>query len=176
MFGGSAISWQLKTQSMVALSTLEAEYIATSEATREATVLRRLDVDLRSTLHVGGGLPRAQQVPIRVDNQGALKLINSGIIKSRTKHIDIKYHHAHDEQAKGTVVFEYVYTKENLADILTKGLPLDEHEYLVKAMHIMRAVRSKSDDHPDGTVERLISTEKKGVLAETEHNALEKRG
>jgi hypothetical protein len=40
-------------------------------------------------------------VPIGCDNQGAVKLITSGVVKQNSKHIDIRYHHIHDEQAKG---------------------------------------------------------------------------
>jgi hypothetical protein len=40
-------------------------------------------------------------VPIGCDNQGAIKLITSGVVKQKSKHIDVKYHHVHDEQAKG---------------------------------------------------------------------------
>ena len=39
---GGPINWQAKPESVVALSTLEAEYIASPDATREAIWLRRL--------------------------------------------------------------------------------------------------------------------------------------
>ena len=132
---------------MVALSTLEAEFVAASEATRESIFLYKLTRDVNIT----DNQVRQQeaesswkwQVPIRIDNHGALKFINSGVIRSRTKHIDIKFHHAHDEQAKGHVVFEYVGTKENLADIFTKGLPQAQHEFLLDAM-VLRLRRNKT--------------------------------
>jgi len=40
-------------------------------------------------------------VPIGCDNQGAVKLIASGVVRQKSKHIDVKYHHVHDEQVKG---------------------------------------------------------------------------
>jgi len=36
-------------------------------------------------------------VPIVCDNQGALKLVTSGVVSQPLKHIDVKYHHVHDE-------------------------------------------------------------------------------
>jgi len=39
-------------------------------------------------------------VPIGCDNQGALKLIASGVVRQKSKHIDVKYHHLHDEQQR----------------------------------------------------------------------------
>jgi len=63
------------------VSTLEAEFIACSEASREAKWLLQLQKDIH-----GKDLPL---LPINCDNQGALTLITTGIIKARTKHIDI---------------------------------------------------------------------------------------
>ena len=37
-------------------------------------------------------------VPIGCNNQGAIKLITSGVVRQKSKHIDAKYHHVHDEQ------------------------------------------------------------------------------
>jgi len=62
-------------------------------------------------------------VPIRCDNQGALKLIASGVIRQKSKHIDVKYHHVYDEQQRGLVQFQYVTSAANPADLLTKLLP-----------------------------------------------------
>jgi len=36
-------------------------------------------------------------VPIGCDNQGAIKLITSGVVRQKSKHFDVKYHHVHDE-------------------------------------------------------------------------------
>ena len=128
----SAIHWQSKTQTVVALSTLEAEYIACSDAVREALWVQRLLVDMTGTPSpkaIGADSPVA--VRIRCDNQRALKLIETGVSKQKTKHIDIKYHHVQDEQSKGTVCYHYVKTTDNPADLLTKGLPAPRHGSLV---------------------------------------------
>ena len=123
------IHWQVKTQSVVALSTLEAEYIACSDATREALWLRRLEVDILKAINP---LVTPRPVPIGADNQGAIKLILSGISKQKTKHIAVKYHHSHDEQCQGNVQFHYVHITNNAADLLTKALPQPRHHYLTQ--------------------------------------------
>jgi hypothetical protein len=66
---GSPVGWQAKSQSVVALSTLEAEYIACSDATREAIWLKRLLAEI--TTKLGDDLG---PTPIGCDNQGAVKL------------------------------------------------------------------------------------------------------
>ena len=113
------IHWQAKSQSVVALSTLEAEYIACSHATRESIWLRRMLKDAADGMAVKVS---DRPVPIGCDNQGAIKLITSGVVKQKSKHIDVKYHHVHDEQAKGSIQFRYVTSASNPADLLTKPL------------------------------------------------------
>ena len=99
---GGPINWQAKSQSVVALSTLEAEYIACSHATREATWPRHLRNTMPSM-----NPENKSPVPIGCDNQGALKLINTGTMKAKTKHIDGKLHHVHEQK---TAAFTYVNT------------------------------------------------------------------
>ena len=81
---GGAVSWQSRKQGLFALSTLEAEFIACSEASREAEWLLRLQKDIH-----GKDLP---PLPINCDMQGDLALITMGIIKAPTKHIEVCYH------------------------------------------------------------------------------------
>jgi hypothetical protein len=86
---------------VVALSTLEAEYIACSHANRESLWLKRITKKVadRISVQVSEG-----PVPIGCDSQGDLKLITSGVVRQKLKHIDVKYHHVHDEQ-RGLVRF-----------------------------------------------------------------------
>jgi hypothetical protein len=128
------IHWISKTQTVVALSTLEAEYIACSSATREAIWLRRLasDITIRTPEHPKDSEP----TQIGCDNQGALKVLDSGVIQAKTKHIDVKYHHTKDEIEKGTVAFHYVQSTENPADILTKPLGPAKHRHLTQKLHL----------------------------------------
>jgi hypothetical protein len=58
------------------------------------------------------------------------------VVKAKTKHIDIKYHHSHDEDKSGTIDFSYIESKENIADILTKPLSAPGHLELMKKMNM----------------------------------------
>jgi len=121
-----AISWQSRKQSLIAMSILEAEFIACPEASREAKWLHQL----QKVIH-GKDLP---PLPINCDNQGALPLITSGSIKARTKQIDVCYHNSEDLHRRRIVNSYYVHTNENVADILTKALTKDKPEKFTKAM------------------------------------------
>ena len=86
--------------------------------------------------------------PIRIecDNQGALKLINTGVFKAKTKHIEVKYHHVHDEQhTQKTVYFHYVSTDANTADLLTKPLPKQRHAELTRMAGLIERPSVSSD-------------------------------
>ena len=70
---------------MVALSSIEAEYMATSQAACEAIWMRNIRV----------GLFGQQMDPIVIycDNQICIKLSENPVFHDRSKHIDIPYHH-----------------------------------------------------------------------------------
>ena len=79
LFGG-AICWMRKIQFLVALSTIEFEYMATTHEKKEAIWLQPLCSDI--------GLVK-QVVRIDCDNQSAMFLENTSIYHSNTKHIDV---------------------------------------------------------------------------------------
>jgi hypothetical protein len=113
------------------MSTLEAEYIACSEASREAIWLLQLQKDVHGDTNEDN---ETEPLPIYCDNQGALTHITTGIIKARTKHIDVKYHNSRDLHARKIVDYSYINTDENTADIFTKALAKDKHSKFTKAM------------------------------------------
>jgi len=62
-------------------------------------------------------------VPINCDNTIAIDLTKNPVLHSRTKHIEIRHHFLRDHVEKKDVIFEYVDTKDQLADIFKKPLP-----------------------------------------------------
>ena len=58
------------------------------------------------------------------DNSGAVSLSRSVKITSRTKHVDVKFHHVRSLVADGVVDVTYIKTELQRADILTKRLEL----------------------------------------------------
>uniref|UniRef100_A0A1J3I7B7 Retrovirus-related Pol polyprotein from transposon TNT 1-94 n=2 Tax=Noccaea caerulescens TaxID=107243 RepID=A0A1J3I7B7_NOCCA len=111
---GNTVSWRSNLQSVVALSTTEAEYMALSSAVKEAIWLKSLCEEL------GFG---AGAVKIHCDSQSALALAKNSVHHERTKHIATKYHFIRDIVADGTVKLFKIHTSRNPADFLTKALP-----------------------------------------------------
>jgi hypothetical protein len=90
IFCGGAISWSVKTQKCVALSSTEAELNAISKATRQALYVRKHLLAL--------GVDTQQPLSLFNDNQSALAIINisSSTYHGRMKHYDIKLAHLRD--------------------------------------------------------------------------------
>jgi len=92
-------------------------------------------------------------VPIGCDNQDALKLITSGVVRQKSKHIDVKYHHVHDEQQRGSVRLQYVTSAANPADLLTKPLAAPRHEQLLQLTNLVKH-HSQLHQHGRGGADR----------------------
>jgi hypothetical protein len=128
--GGGAISWSLKKQPTVALSSTKAEYIAGAHATKEAVWLRLLLSELRQDM----SLPTT----LHVDNQSAMAITRNLEFHECTKHIDVRYHYIWQVVDDRTVCLVYTPTQEQVADILTKGLPPASHIKFTGAMGVQQ--------------------------------------
>jgi hypothetical protein len=117
MHANGPISWQSKRQSVIALSTAEAEYVAAYEATREAAWLRQLFRDISSI--------DSKPLTLYIDNQSAICIANNTATSKRTKHMDIRYHYIREEIADKHIATIYCPTQDMIADILTKPLSRD---------------------------------------------------
>jgi len=78
------VSWMRRKQDLVAISSVEAEYIVASEVSKEADWLRKLLLDLFE-----GPL---DPTIIQFDNQSCIRSIEDPMFHARTKHINNKYH------------------------------------------------------------------------------------
>jgi hypothetical protein len=123
------ISWYNRKQRSVALSSAEAEYMAASQASCEAIWLRKILVDLFDT--------KLDPTTIYCDNQSCIKLSENPVFHDRSKHIEIRYHFIRDRVQKGAVKLQYVSTNEQVADILTKGLPKGKFEYFREKLGVI---------------------------------------
>ena len=80
---GGAVSWSSKKQSVTALSSTEAEYIAAAHVAQEASWLQLFLMEI--------GCPPTKPLPFHIDNQSAIKLIKNTITHDCTKHIITMY-------------------------------------------------------------------------------------
>ncbi|GJS45399.1 retrovirus-related pol polyprotein from transposon TNT 1-94 [Tanacetum coccineum] len=111
---GSIVSWKVTLQHVVGLSTIKAEYIALTEAVKEAIWLRGLLEELGVELNT---------MAVNCDNQGVIHLSQNHVFHERTKHINVHYHFIREVLEAKTVQVLKVGTKHNAADALTKMVP-----------------------------------------------------
>ena len=121
------ISWCSKQQTSVALSSMEAEYMAACAASQEAIWLRRLLREL-------GGL-FTKPFTIFEDNQSCIHLSKNQGDFPRSKHIDMRYHFVREQVEQGEIILRKIDTKQNLADVFTK--PLDRAQFMSIVSHFM---------------------------------------
>ena len=113
------ISWQSKQQPTVALSFCKAEYIATTQATKEAIWLKKLLGELdKENAHCN-----LLTISIQSDNQGSMTLAVNPLGYSKSKHIDIQYHFVREQLARDIISLSYIPTNNMVANGLTKALP-----------------------------------------------------
>jgi hypothetical protein len=113
------MSWASKKQNSVALSTVEAEYIAAGHCYAQLLWMRQ-------TLRDYGY--KFIKVPLLCDNESAIRMADNLVEHSRAlKLINIRYHFLRDHQQNGDIEIAYVSTHNQLADIFTK--PLDEKTF-----------------------------------------------
>ncbi|GJV09343.1 hypothetical protein Tco_1346999 [Tanacetum coccineum] len=114
---GGTISWVLKLQSVVAMSTTEAEYVAAAQDSKEAVWLKMLLEELGY---------KQEKITLFCDNQSALYLARNPAFHSKTKHIRVQYHFVREKVEEGTVDMQKIHTDDNVADYLTKAINCDK--------------------------------------------------
>jgi len=87
---GGAVSWSSKKQSLVALSTTKAKYIAATHAAKEAMWIRMFLAKVAR--------PLTRPTTLYCNNQSAISVLKNDQYHARTKHIDIRYHFIQDIQ------------------------------------------------------------------------------
>jgi hypothetical protein len=128
MMAGGAVTWSSKRQATVALSTVEAEYVAMSRCAQQMKWMHHwLD-----EVTIEYSLPGL----IKGDNRGAIALTKNTKDHGKVKHIDIRHHYIRDLVQSGAIAIEQVPSADNLADLFTKPLPRDLHHRLLIALNI----------------------------------------
>ena len=147
MFMGCPVIWISKLQTQIALSTMEAEYIALSHSMRELIAIREVLKEIYSTVLHGKGneekptyatisktFGKIPQSIVHEDNEACLKFATTPRMSSRTKHIAIPYHFFRSKVANLEIKVQTIHTNNQFADQFTKGLAQDKFERDRKAL------------------------------------------
>ena len=102
--------------------------MAATETTSEAVWLRRTLNDMKQT----------QDKPTKIycDNMSAVAITKNLVFHARTKHIEIRYHFIRELISKEEIVMDFISTKEQPVDFLTKAVTLEKFEKFKKQLKI----------------------------------------
>ena len=116
MLAGGAISWKSVKQTLTATSTMEAEYVACFEATRQAIWLRNFISEFGVVESI------SRPLTIYYDNSAVVSFSQNNKNSKRLKHFDTKYMFVREKVQEFQTRIEYIPTELMMADPLTKGL------------------------------------------------------
>lgn len=128
MLAGAPVLFKSGRQSIVTLSSTEAEYVQLTLAAKEANYLAGLLEELKYT--------NVRPVTIYEDNQPAIDITNRAKTSSdgRTRHIDTRFRYIQQELAAGNVIIKWIGTNAQAADGLTKALDKIKHAEFIKQL------------------------------------------
>lgn len=126
--GGAPVSWSSKRQSVVALSSTEAEYIALTRGAQQAMWMKYWldEVDL----------PEDFPFDLFCDNLGAISLTETTKAHGLSKHLQIRFHYIRDRVEANEIQVQSISSHNNIADIFTKALPKPLHQKFVTQMNL----------------------------------------
>ncbi|GJW82025.1 putative RNA-directed DNA polymerase [Tanacetum coccineum] len=111
------------------VSSTEAEYRSMAFATCEVIWLSNLLSDM--------GVTGLLHVVMYCDNSSALQIAANPIFHEKSKHFEIDVHLVREKVASGVIKTEKIYSSQQTADILTKGLGFDQHKELCKKLGML---------------------------------------
>ncbi|SOV06468.1 uncharacterized protein UDID_17479 [Ustilago sp. UG-2017a] len=124
---GNSVAWKSVTQKCVSLSTVKAEFIAATEATREVLFLKQL----LCSIGIATGTPSVYS-----HNTGCIQVSKDPAQHWKLKHIDTKYHFVCNNIQEGRVQIKYVHTTRNLSDVLTKPIGRQAMQQARSGLHL----------------------------------------
>ena len=129
---GAAVSWKSSKQTVTADSTTESEYIAASEAAKEAIWMRQFLQGL--TVVPSSNDP----ITLLCDNSGAIFQAKEPKSSNKSRHVLRKAHMIRDYVEQKEIELCKVGTDDNISDPLTKAMPHSKHEGHIVAMGLKR--------------------------------------
>ena len=110
--GDCLVSWRSRRHKSRCLSSMEAEYMEASEASKEVIFFRELMKDVDCEM--------SAPTVLYEDNKACMAFSKNNTNHDRSKHIDIRAYALRDTVRNGVIELVHIDTKNQLADMLTK--------------------------------------------------------
>ncbi|GJT73090.1 putative ribonuclease H-like domain-containing protein [Tanacetum coccineum] len=122
--GRRLISWQCKKQTIMATSTIEAEYVDATICCGQVLWIQNQMLDYGFNF---------MNTKIYIDNESTICIIKNPVYHSKTKHIAIRHHFIRDAYEKKLIQVLKIHTNDNVADLLTKAFDSKKIAQVVRA-------------------------------------------
>ncbi|GJY10980.1 putative RNA-directed DNA polymerase [Tanacetum coccineum] len=129
--GRRLVSWQCKKQTIVAISSTEAEYVAAASCCAQVLWMQNQLLDYGFNF---------MNTEIHIDNESTICIVKNPVLHSKTKHIQIRHHFIRDCYEQRLINVVKVHTDDNVADLLTKGFDLARFNFLVVTIESLEAL------------------------------------
>jgi hypothetical protein len=126
--GDNLISWSAKRQHTLSRSSAKAEYRGVANVVSESCWSRNLLLELCC--------PVTKATLVYCDNISAVYLSDNPVQHQRTKHIEMDIHFVREKVARGQVRVLHIPSRFQIADIFTKGLPLQLFDDFCESLNI----------------------------------------
>lgn len=126
--GSAMVSWCSKKQSVVTLSSTEAEYVAATMTAQECMWLKRLVGDMMGKFEY--------VVEVKCDNESTIKLASNPVFHARTKHIEVRHHYIREKVLDQEIELKGIPTDAQVADIFTKALEKPKFDFFRAALGV----------------------------------------
>lgn len=113
-YASCPITWSSHKQETVALSSCEAEFMAATDAAKQAIWLQELLEEITGE--------ECRKVPLMIENKSAIALTRNPVFHGRSKHIHRRYHFIRECVDNGLIEVRHIAGTRQRADILTKPL------------------------------------------------------
>ncbi|GJX33037.1 hypothetical protein Tco_0242892 [Tanacetum coccineum] len=127
--GDSLVTWKSKKQSTLSRSSTEAEYRSMVSATCDVIWLSNLVGDM--------GVKDLLLVVLYYDNSSALQIAANPVFHEKSKHFEIDIHLVRKKVASGVINTEKIHITQQIADILTKALDIEQHKVLCEKLGLL---------------------------------------
>ncbi|KAF3649429.1 hypothetical protein FXO37_18969 [Capsicum annuum] len=134
---GGAVSWKSSKQTCIARSTMESKFIALDKDSKEAEWLQNFLEDILYW-------PKTvAPICIHFDSQAAIGRAGSMMYNGKSHHIRWRHNTVRELLSSGIITIDYVKSKDNVSDPLTKGLSREGVERTSKGM----GLRPRTSQH-----------------------------
>ncbi|GJT08463.1 retrovirus-related pol polyprotein from transposon TNT 1-94 [Tanacetum coccineum] len=122
------ISWQCKKQTIMAISTTEAKYVAAAHCCGKILWIQNQMMDYGFNF---------MNTKIHIDNESTICVVKNPVYHSRTKHIEIRHHFIRDCYEKRLIDVLKIHTDSKVADLLTNGFDITMFNFLVVSIGML---------------------------------------